>query len=280
MNKRTNRKAFFILVCIGLMYISTAFNLTERFSMKRVFQGRTAATHKSLNVAIPERPGAIDQPALALTGQGPAIEPSLFMAIPIVSLAIKDGLIEKDGLIFVRRDGSEKTDFKKPMEILKDKDEEGLKSIAEIIGKKQLTHLLKRQGITIKDDLELNDMILGKGYAMEKEAILAIFGSCVNDDFKDLFPFSDSGYEITKNAKGYEMTGAREHAKVGPRDTDVDWIMPVLTNLPMKAALEKISLRTSRVKVYGSGIVMDQSPKPSEKMKGEAQCVLYGRSDK
>jgi hypothetical protein len=56
--------------------------------------------------------------------------------------------------------------------------------------------------------------------------------------------------------------------------------MPNLANLPMKTALEKLALKTSRVKIYGSGVVMDQNPKAFEKVKGEAPCAIYGRSYK
>ena len=56
--------------------------------------------------------------------------------------------------------------------------------------------------------------------------------------------------------------------------------MPNLANLPMKAALEKLASKTSRIKIYGSGVVTDQNPKALEKVKGETQCAIYGRSYK
>jgi hypothetical protein len=275
MNKRANRKAFFILLCIGLMYLSTAFNVTDKFSMKRTLTSHNAATSAGFSGAIPERVAVTDRFAPPITG--PAIEPALFVAIPIVSSAIQDGLIEKEGLILIKKANNTKADFKKPLEILKDKDEEGLVSIAEFIGKKQLLHLLKKEDISIQDDLELKDIILGKGYTIEKKTLITFFDKYVTDEYKSLFPFVSNNVEITKNTKGFEMAENHERGKIQNPAADAEWIMPNLANLPMKAALEKLALKTSRVKIYGSGVVTDQNPKAFEKVKGEAQCAIYGR---
>ena len=278
MNKKANRKAFFILLCIGLMYLSTAFNVMEKFSMKRTLNAHTAATPAGFSGTLPEQVIVTGPVTPATTG--PAIEPTLFVAIPIVSSAIQDGLIEKEGLILIKKANNAKADFKKPFEILKDKDEEGLASIAEFIGKKQLLHLLKKEGISVQEDLELKDIILGKGYTIEKKALIAFFSKYVADEYNSLFPFVYNNMEITKDSKGFEMAENRERAKVQNPAADAEWIMPNLANLPMKAALEKLALKTSRVKIYGSGIVTDQNPKAFEKVKGESQCVIYGRSYK
>jgi hypothetical protein len=278
MNKRANRKAFFILLCIGLMYLSTAFNVTENFSMKRTLTSHNAATPASFGGAIPERTAVTGRSAPPVTS--PAIEPALFVAIPIVSSAIQDGLIEKEGLILIKKANNTKADFKKPFDILKDKDEEGLISIAEIIGKKQLLHLLKKEDVSIQDDLELSDIILGRGYTIEKKTLLALFDKYVTDEYKTLFPFVYNNVEITKNAKGFEMAENHERAKIQNSAVDAEWVMPNLVNLPMKAVLEKLALKTSRIKIYGSGVVTDQNPKALEKVKGEAQCAIYGRSYK
>ena len=278
MNKKANRKAFFILLCIGLMYISMAFNVTEKFSMNRTLNSHTSATPAGFSSIVPEK--------VAVTGHflpsttAPAVEPALFVAIPIVSSAIQEGLIEKEGLILIKRANNTKADFKKPFEVLKDKDEEGLVCIAEIIGKKQLLHLLKKEDISIKDDLELSDIILGKGYTIEKKALLALFDKYVTDEYKTLFPFVYDNVKIAKNAKGFEMAETHERAKIQNPTVEVEWTMPNLSNLPMKAALEKLALKTSRVRIYGSGVVTDQNPKAFEKIKGEAQCAIYGRSYK
>ena len=279
MNKKANRKAFFILVCIGLMYISMAFNLTDKFTMKRTLSGHAAAP-QSLNVALPAAGDTAANPVRNVSSERTAIEPSLFIAIPIVLSAIQEGLIEKEGLILIKGETNARADFKKPFDILKDKDEEGLASIAGIIGKKQLLHLLKKDGITIKDDLELNDIMLGKGYTVEKKALLAGFDNHVTDEHKGLFPFMFHGLEMTKTAKGFEIVEKDRHTKINSPVAETEWVMPNLINLPMKGALEKVSVRTSKIKIMGSGIVTDQQPKPNEKVRGDIDCTIYGRSYK
>ena len=169
------------------MYLSTAFNVTEKFSMKRTLNTHTAATPAGFSGTIPERVAVTGRFAPSKTD--PAIEPALFVAIPIVLSAIQDGLIEKEGLILIKKANNTKADFKKPFDILKDKDEEGLVSIAEIIGKKQLLHFLKKEDISVQDDLELSDIILGKGYTIEKKTLLALFDKYVTDEYKSIIPF-------------------------------------------------------------------------------------------
>ncbi|MBA4389676.1 MAG: hypothetical protein C0399_01900 [Syntrophus sp. (in: bacteria)] len=279
MNKKANRKAFFILVCIGLMYISMVFNLTEKFAMKRTLDGH-AAVPQNLNVAIPAIGEASGNPVRNLPSERTVIEPSLFIAIPIVLSAIKEGLIEKEGLILIKGETNARADFKKPFDILRDKDEDGLVSIAGIIGKKQLLHLLKKDGISIKDDLELSDIILGKEYTIEKKSLLASFDNHVTDEYKDLFPFVSNGFEIAKTSKGFEIVETRGRAKINSQPAETEWVMPNLINLPMKGALEKVSMMTSKIKLVGSGIVTDQQPKPYEKVRGDIDCTIYGRSGK
>ena len=86
--------------------------------------------------------------------------------------------------------------------------------------------------------------------------------------------------EITKNTKSFEMAEAHERTRIQSPTANAEWIMPNLANLPMKAALEKLALNTPRIKIYGSGVVTDQNPKALEKVKGDTQCVIYGRSYK
>jgi hypothetical protein len=278
MNKKANKKAFFILLCIGLMYLSMAFNVTEKFSMKRTLNAHTAATPAGFSGTLPERVTAAGRPAHWKADA--VIEPALFVSIPIVLLAIQGGLIEKEDLILIKKENNAKADFKKPLEILKDRDEEGLTSIAEFIGKKQLLHLLKKEGILVQDDHGLSDIILGKGYTIEERTLLSLFDKYVTDEYNGLFPFVCNNMEMTKNAKGFEMTESRERGRIQAQTGDAEWVMPNLANLPIKEALERLTLKTSRVKIYGSGVVTDQSPKSFEKVKGEAQCIIYGRSYK
>ena len=111
------------------------------------------------------------------------------------------GLIEKEGLILIRKANNAKADFKNPFDILKDKDEEGLVSIAEFIGKKQLLHLLKKEDVSIQDDLELKDIILGKGYTIEKKTLIALFDKYVTDEYQRFVPICVQHYGNNKKRK-------------------------------------------------------------------------------
>jgi hypothetical protein len=255
-----------------------AFNVTEKFSMKRTLNLHTVATPAGFSGTLPER--VITTGRLTPSKTDPTIEPALFISIPIVLLAIQDGLIEKEGIILIKKASNAKADFKKPFEILKDKDEEGLINIAEFIGKKQLLRLLKKEGISVQDDRELSDIILGKGYTIEKKTLLSLFDKYVTDEYNGLFPFACNNMEMTKNAKGFGLAESHERGKIQNPTADAEWIMPNLANLPMKEALERLALKTSHIKIYGSGVVTDQNPQSFEKVKGDAQCVIYGRSYK
>jgi hypothetical protein len=54
--------------------------------------------------------------------------------------------------------------------------------------------------------------------------------------------------------------------------------MPNLANLPIRSAIEKLSTHTSHIKINGSGIVMNQFPRAFERLKGEPECVILGRT--
>jgi hypothetical protein len=59
-----------------------------------------------------------------------------------------------------------------------------------------------------------------------------------------------------------------------------EWLMPNLINLPSKLALEKLITHTSKIKIMGSGNIAEQYPRPFERIRGEAECVIYGRTYK
>src|SRR5512133_324439 len=122
MNKRANRKAFFILLCIGLIYMSIAFDLTDRFSMKRTLQGHMKRVNpQGLSVSVPEREAETAGETIpVLSARSPAAPPSLFISVPLVIMAVKGGLIEEEGLVMIKREPDGRSDFKKPLEILKD----------------------------------------------------------------------------------------------------------------------------------------------------------------
>lgn len=276
MNKRANRKAFFILLCVGLMYLSTAFDVMDKFSMKRTLNTRAAAKPAGFSSVVPKQ-----TPARQIRSKkAPVVEPGLFIAIPIVMFAIKEGIIEKGGLICIKGRNTARADFKKPLDILKDKDEDGLVSVAEIIGKKQIFQLLKKEDIVVKKELSLSNLILGKGYAIDRKKLLMLFAGYVTGEDNGLFPFVYNNMEIVKGPKGFEIAGFNGRGGTQVATTNAEWVMPDLANLPMKTALEKLAGKTSRIKIHGSGYVMDQNPRAFEKIRGETPCVLYGRSYK
>ncbi|HEX2965722.1 MAG TPA: PASTA domain-containing protein [Syntrophorhabdaceae bacterium] len=279
MNKRANKKAFFIILCVGLMYATVAFNITERFTMKRIFATERTAASANLGGAVPVKDAPDARPSNGSGNNTGIIEPGFLIAVPFVGSLIEDGILERDGLLRIRRtDGS--TDFKKPVDILRDRDLNGLTSIAEITGKKQITRILASQGIVPGDDLTLNDIITGKGYKLNIGQLKELYVKYVGEQYAELFPLRCSNIEIKKKNGSYELAEVSGTRNTENATADVEWNMPDLSNLAMRTALEQISAKTSKVKVHGVGYVVDQEPKPGERLKGEVQCSLYGRLEK
>jgi hypothetical protein len=310
MNKKANRRAFFICLLIGMMYLSVATGLPGKMSLARVSEERQAAptsmgvsmTRVAPEVSSPSEVAAstaVDQRAVAelpkspLRASGPqtapgdtgairqddkSLEPGFFISIPIVCYAIRKGLIERDGLIFVQKEGYNKGGCKKPIDILRDRDEQGLKALARIVDRKQSLDFLKKEGIVLKQDIDYENIILGVGYTVEKDTLVALYNKHVTEEYGSLFPFAARGMAIVKTGKGFGLTQAR-----GPRTPphaveEQEWMMPNLLNLPMRAAIEKLTVYTSRIKVRGSGNVVEQHPRPFERTRGETECIIYGRS--
>ena len=219
-------------------------------------------------------------PPAAFVRDGAEAEPSFFIAVPIVCHAISHGLIEKEGLIFIKKDGYNNPSWKKPLDILKDKDEEGLKSISKAIGKKQILNLLESEGITHVQDGDSGTIILGKGYAVERKRLLALYDKHVPADCPGVLPFVVEGVGVTKGGRGFEFVRARDALKERPEKDGEEWMMPNLTNLTVRDAIDKLSGKTSKIKVFGSGMVTDQQPRPFQKIMGETECIIYGRTSK
>ena len=310
MNKKANRRAFFVCLFIGLMYTSIAFRLPEKMNIARVWSGQSvipssvtgSTLKKSSDISLPEVPASIfkkqpaeSEPAKVLTHQTeskqpPAdqqivvvddkhIEPNLFIALPMVAYAMKEGLIEKDGLIFAQKEGYNTGTCKKPIDILRDKDEQGLKAISRLIGKRQSLDFLKKEGIVINQDIDSERIITGIGYSLEKDKILSLYKKYLTDEFQGLFPFVIHGMAVVKTKKGFEFSQAREvHRADREKMEDPEWTMPNVINLSVRAAIEKLALHTSKIKVYGNGNVVEQSPKAFERTRGETECIIYGRT--
>jgi len=84
---------------------------------------------------------------------------------------------------------------------------------------------------------------------------------------------------IVKTSKGFEFSQAKEVYRTDQEKTESpEWTMPNVTNLSMRAAVEKLALYTSKIKVYGNGNVVEQSPRAFERTRGETECIIYGRT--
>jgi hypothetical protein len=309
MNKRANRRAFFICAVICLMYISVIIKVPEKLRFQRVSDGQKGAP-QSMSISIPkpapeeykdatsgvaapvtstavpheQKEPVVTPPAKPPEATAPVshdnnvIEPSILISLPLISFAIKERLVERDGLIFVRKDGYNEGSWKKPLDILKDKDVEGLKNISRNIGKKHSLEFLKKEGIKTGKDLTVEDIILGKGYTVEKEKIIALYNTFASEDYAGLFPFAYKGVGVFKGKNGFEIVKTKDDVKVLRAKEEPEWMMPNLVNLSMKDAIEKLTLHTTKVKVYGSGYVTEQWPKAFERMKTEAECSIQGRT--
>jgi hypothetical protein len=216
-------------------------------------------------------------PPLAFMRDGSKAEPSLFISVPVICYAIKAGLIEKEGLISVRKEGYNTLTWKKPLDILIDKDEEGLRSLSKAIGKKQILGFLEKEGITHVQENGTGDIILGKGYGVEKAKLIGLYNKYVSEDYRRILPYTVDGVGITKGRNGFEFIRSKDVQKEHHDKGAEEWMMPNLVNLTLREALEKLSNRTSRIKIFGSGNVTDQQPRPFQKVNEETECIIYGR---
>jgi len=282
MNKPAIRKALIVCALIGVMYAGIAFNVQDRFSMKRTHEAASGKAPRSLSVAAAQPDPAREARKQALipdNGTG-SIEPSFLIAVPIIAFAIREGFIEKDGMIVVQKNDDEASPvyLKKPIDILRDKDKEGLKAIARIIGKRNIEIFLTRQGVKLPDKSLSVDTIDGIGYSIDRKLLVSMYNTYVGEGFAPLMPYASGGFEVSRKDNGFQIKAVRNEKGVPNAEENAVFFMPDLTGLPMKAALDRISTK-AQVKIYGSGIVVDQFPKPREKVEKETRCTLYGRTD-
>ena len=314
MNKKANRRAFFVCMFICLMYASVIMHLPEKMSFQRVSNDQKIVpanmnmymqenarqvipkivTVSTVQAVQPERkiePEQIKQPVKteplvvnkSISDPVPgddSIEPLLFMSLPLVCFAVKEGLIEKEGLIPAGKDSRNVVRWKKPIDILHDRDEEGLKNISKTIGKKHTLTFLKQEGISIKEELSVEEIILGKGYAVEKKKLLSLYKSVISSEYNNLFPFTVKGTGIALCNGNFEFSTMRDKPNKQHMAGDEGWQMPNLVNLPIRIALDKLATHTAKIKIHGSGVVAEQSPKPFERISGETECIIYGKTQK
>jgi hypothetical protein len=305
MNKKANRRAFFVCMFICLMYVSVIMHLPEKMSFRRVSNDQKIAP-ANMNMYMQENKGQAI-PEIAPVGAAQAeqtaqeertelpvvnkkmsypvpgddcIEPALFMSLPLVCFAIKERLIEKEGLIPAGKVSCNAVKWKKPIDILYDKDEEGLKNISRTIGAKHALAFLKQEGILLKEGLSVEEIMLGRGYVVEKKKLLALYKNVISGEYGNLFPYTVNGIGIVRRDGNFEFTAMRDKAKKQHVSVDEEWLMPNLMNLPIKIALDKLTTHTAKIRIHGSGVVAEQSPKPFERTSGEAECIIYGKTQK
>ncbi len=300
MNKKANRRAFFVCIFVCLMYVSVAAKLPEKVSFKRIAHdqkkvptGMTIYAGKNENRAVaealpekappklprePQRIAVVNQKDARRPAPDEAhMEPSFFMSIPVVCLAIKAKLLEKDSLISAGKSSYNIPSWKKPVDILDDRDEEGLRNISKTIDAKQVLFLLKKEGIALEPGLTAEEIILGRGYVVEKKTLLSFYNSAVPAEYDRLFPFVVDGAGIVRRNGSFEFIVAKNDAKRQAVREAPEWQMPNLLNLPMRVAVERLAAHTAKIRVMGSGVVSEQVPRPFERTTGEAECVIYGR---
>ncbi len=242
MNKKSKKRAFLVFALMCLLYVSVMFRFPEKMSMKRISEEQTAPSKGMIlpvsDVAATDRnaspsqgalspstvfpasaetdeavmrPGVKDQPAA--TSDNPStpagrsgIEPSLLISIPVVCYAIKEGWIEKESLIFGKKDAYNNVTWKKPIEILKDHDEDGVRSILNTIGQKRVVEFMRKEGLSLAPELSADDIILGKGYRVDEQRLIALYNKYVGSMCDELFPFSLREIGMVKGKNGFEIT--------------------------------------------------------------------------
>jgi hypothetical protein len=315
MNRKSRKRASFVYAILCLFYATIMFRIPEKLSMTRTSDAHVVPSNSSIlplpNTNVVEKrlppegapsytpipstaagttegmktPEVVEAPAPVslvrpANGNQSGIEPSLLISIPVICHALREGWLERDSLIFAKKDAYNNVSWRKPLEILKEHDEEGIKNILNTIGQKRVLDFMKREAICPNGALNAEDVLVGKGYAVDRGKLIAMYEKYVGKTCDDIFPFSDGLLGITKDSRGkFRLIAGRpqgESSKVAKQE----WMMPNLTGMTMRAAIDKLTVQTSNVRVRGYGLVVSQSPRPFERLKGEAVCVIEGRGIK
>ena len=297
MNKATNRRALAVYLAVCLLYISVAFRVPEKLSMKRIVVRPDASSngmniHGSLDLNraearaesfVREKPGSIDSSSASQklfpvinAGENGRIEPHFLISIPVTCHAIQEGWIDRETLIFSKKDEQDNT-WLKPLDILKQQDEDSVKALVNLIGKNRLKQFLRKEAVDIREDLSPDDIMLGRGYVIEKKKLLSLYDRFVHEECDALFPLILAQGAIVRGKQGFRLVSSAEAARIRTEKEGENWHMPNLAGLPIKLAIDKLTAHTSRIKIYGSGSVVDQSPKPFERLRPDSECIIYGR---
>lgn len=296
MNKQAVRKAFIVCATIGVVYTGIAFNVQDKFSMHRTHaekkgpqglnlipvkteENNASPTSGVKKEALPGPDTIKQRTQPVITGDEAAFEPSFLIAIPIIAYSIREELIEKDAMIFVAKTNDPASTYlKKPLDILEEKDVEGLKSLARMIGKKNIDSFLRKEGITLPDKTLAIDTIAGIGYSIDKNLLLNLYRKYVGEGFDPLLPYAAAGFEISKKNGSFQLTTIKSNKYPQAVKESSAFTMPDLAGLSMKKALDTIAQKVGSVKIHGSGTIIDQFPKPNEKVGKDTLCILYGRT--
>ncbi|MCX8021270.1 MAG: hypothetical protein N2745_00670 [Syntrophorhabdaceae bacterium] len=297
MNKRANRKAFFVCISIFLVYLWVGMGLYERSIWQRnAYEGKIGASNMGMNLKSDikkdekkeieplttkvEKEGARERKLVRKEGGAEMVEPSYLISVPFVLFAIKQNLLEKDSLIPSKKDGPNNIlSWKRPLDILRERDDEGLINISKTIGLKNMVRLLREEGVEVEEGLSPGEIMLGRGYVIERNKLLGLYNKYVGDEYRSLFPYSSGNMTISKKGGGFELVSL----KVFPQDEGehrIDgWYMPDVRGLPLKTALERLTNYTDNIRIYGFGIVQDQFPKPQDRVLPDTVCILYGKGE-
>jgi len=323
MNRATNRRALAVYLAICLLYVSVAFRVPEKLSMKRIVVkpalpsngmnihgsfdlNRTeafaeeaieekAAGSPPAHAAVPEASPPVFEATPVRTPrnveslnapgklypvitarESASVEPHFFISIPITCHAIEEGWLDRETLIFSKKDGQNNS-WLKPLDILKQQDEDSIKALVTLIGKSKLKEFLRKEAVDIKEDLSPDDMMLGRGYVIEKKKLLSLYDRFVHEECNALFPLSLAQGGVVKGKGGFRLVSSGEAARIRTEKEGEEWHMPNLAGFTIKSAIDKLAVHTSRIRIYGSGFVVDQSPKPFERLKPDSECAIYGR---
>jgi hypothetical protein len=314
MNKKSKKRACFVYGVICLFYVLVTFHIPEKLSMTRTSDAHVAPSNSSI-LPLPrtsevvthlppegapscthvpqalaetaesvKTPEAGEAPASATSVARPAkgpqsgIEPSLLISIPVICHAFKEGWLERESLIFAKKDAYNNVSWGKPLEIIKDHNEEGIRNILNTIGQKRVLEFMSKEGVRPALEASVDDFLAGKGYTMEREKLIALYDKYVAGSCDEIFPFVLKQVGIARGRKGeFLITKGREASKEDGKTAEQEWMMPNLANLPTRTAVEKLMAHTPNIKVYGTGRVMSQSPRPFERIRGETACVIQGK---
>ncbi len=307
MRNVTNRRALAVFIAVCLLYVTVGFRIPEKLSMKRIgvkpsgaSQGLDMRESAEPSIAearadeiiesrlTPAEPPLTGRPASAVHEEVPSraadagknrtsVEPRFLISVPIICYAIREGWIDREALIFSRKAGQNNV-WSKPLDILKQQDEDSLKSLVSTIGKNRLKEFFKNEAVDIRGELSPEDMALGRGYVIEKKKLISLYDRFVSADCNDLFPLAASEGGVVKGREGFRFVPSAEATRMRSKEQEgEEWRMPDLNGLSVKLAIDRLAVHTARIKVHGSGFVVDQSPKAFERLRGDSECAIYGK---